>query len=239
MTEYLEKTSEQTGNSEGSETGKFWDPEIRPNGDWIDVPKESGDTPSDSWSDVPKESGDTPDERRHDVPRENKNETPELLFSRERELLPTNDGKWTGESGNSKWQPDPEYIPKKSNPDNVSWEEILKKNKIDGIIFKDGEPDFSEISKGTVEIDDYTSSRSKNFAQADEKLAEKWNKEKKDGKSDWTADDVSEYRHENNLTWHERKDMKTMDLVPSEVHNNISHSGGISESKKLTANKGE
>lgn len=155
------------------------------------------------------------------------------------EHLPVNNGEWSGEPGDSIWRPDPEYHPKKSNPEGLSWQEILDKYGIDGIKFVDGEPDFSEISQGTVEIDDFTDSRAKNFAQADEKLAEQWNKEGRGGRTDWTADDVADYREQNNLTWHERSDMKTMDLVPNEVHNNIPHSGGISEAKKQTSNNGE
>lgn len=153
-------------------------------------------------------------------------------------IIPKNGGCWEGEPGNSIWHPDGDYVPGKSNPEGNTWDDILKKYGIDGIPFKDGEPDFSEISDATVEIDDFSDSRAKNFAQADEKCAEQWNKEAKDGRTDWTSDDVAEYRSENKLTWHERSDMKTMDLVPSEVHNNIPHSGGISEAKNQNNNQG-
>lgn len=146
--------------------------------------------------------------------------------------IPKENGAWTGEPGNSKWVPDKDYIPKVYNPDEEKWRDILEKYRIDGIDFNDGEPDFSEVADATVEIDDFSDSRAKNFAQADEKLAEQWNKEAKDGRTDWTSDDVVDYREENSMTWHERSDMKTMDLVPSEVHNNVPHSGGISEIKK-------
>lgn len=132
------------------------------------------------------------------------------------------DGKW-------KWVPDSDYTPLKQNEDGKTWKDILNREGIDGITFsKDGEPDFSEVSRGTVEIEDFTDNRPDNFAQADVKLAEKWNKELKDGKNDWTPQDVRAYRDENKLVWHERSDMKTMDLVPKDVHNNIPHSGGIS-----------
>lgn len=94
---------------------------------------------------------------------------------------------------------------------------------IDGINFKDGEPDFSEISKGTVEIEPFSDSRTDNFDKADIELA------KKKGCS---PEEVAKWREENGYTWHECKDMKTMQKVPSEVHNNISHSGGISKVKK-------
>jgi hypothetical protein len=147
--------------------------------------------------------------------------------------IPTNNGHWDGEPGNSKWYPDPDVIPqnRQTNPDNKSWETILKENNIDGITFKEGLPDFSEISEGTVKIEDFSDNRTNNFAQADRKLAEKWNKEGKEG-GPWTQEKVEAYRKENNLTWHERSDMETMDLVPSEVHGNIPHQGGIAAYKK-------
>lgn len=147
-------------------------------------------------------------------------------------FLPSSKGSWEGEKGDSIWKPDPDCVPLKSNPEGKTWEEIEDKYGIDGVKFKDGEPDFSEVAKATVEIDDFTGNRFENFAQADSRLAEKWNAEGRDGRTDWTARDVAAYRKENSLTWHERSDMKTMDLVPSEVHNNIPHAGGISAWKQ-------
>jgi len=111
--------------------------------------------------------------------------------------------------------------------------EILDEHGIDGIKFNNGEPDFTPILEGTVEIKNFTTQRDDNFRQADEKLAEQWNKEKKDGKNDWTAEDVKKYRKGNKLTWHERSDIKTLDLIPQEIHANIPYSGGISKKKKL------
>lgn len=133
-------------------------------------------------------------------------------------------GKWEGERGNSKWCPDRDVIPNKqgTNPENKTWGEILDENGIDGVDFKDGEPDFSEIAKDEVEIDDFTDDRDSNFAQADEKLAEKWGVSPRE---------IKAYREENGYTWHECGDCKTLQLVPREVHGNISHKGGISAIK--------
>ena len=95
-------------------------------------------------------------------------------------LIPTSDfiprtgGEWDGEAGDSKWYPNRDTEPgdrNGTNPEHKTWGEILDKYKIDGISFHNGEPDFSEISKGNVEIDDFTDSRDSNFDQADEKLA--------------------------------------------------------------------
>lgn len=134
-----------------------------------------------------------------------------------------NNGKWDGERGNSNWYPDPDFIPGKANPEGKTWNEILAKYGVDHIPFKDGEPDFSEISKGTVEIEPFSDSRTDNFDKADIELAKQ---------KGCTPEEVAKWRKENAYTWHECKDMKTMQKVPSEVHNNITHSGGISEAKK-------
>ncbi|CAA6808819.1 MAG: Unknown protein [uncultured Sulfurovum sp.] len=147
-------------------------------------------------------------------------------------FLPKEGGEWSGEKGDSVWYPDREIIPKRPEGNTLTWGEILDKYEIDGIEFKDGEPDFSTISEGTVEIDDFSTDRSGNFTQADEQLAEKWTSEGKDGR-EWSPQDIKEYRKENNLSWHERSDMNTIDLVPQEVHGNVPHSGGISVAKSM------
>jgi len=136
---------------------------------------------------------------------------------------PNEDGKrgqWDGERGESKYIPtDPEI------------KEILKKYGLDGIEYKDGIPDFSKVSESTVEIDNMTDNRKSNFEQCDEKCAEKWNKEGRDGKNDWTARDVANWRRENGYSWHERNDMKTCDLVPTKVNVYFGHLGGVGEYK--------
>jgi hypothetical protein len=129
-----------------------------------------------------------------------------------------NGGKWEGFRGNSKWIPDRDYIPSSkpshNNDNGLTMGEIMEKYEIDGIKYENGFPDFSSISKGTVEISDFSDRRygvGGNFDQADLKLS------------------INEsYRHENGYTWHERADCKTMDLVPKEVHDNVKHNGGIS-----------
>ncbi len=149
-------------------------------------------------------------------------------------FLPSSGGTWTGQRGESTWRPNPDGIPKKDNMNNQTWKEILDKYKIDGIEYKDGYPDFYPISVAHVEIDDFSTDRQKNFAQADENLSKKWSEEGKIGKKNWTAQDVRQYRQENSLTWHEHQDCKTMQLVPKEIHNNIPHEGGICVKKQQT-----
>ena len=148
------------------------------------------------------------------------------------EHLPKTNGEWEGEMGNSLWKPSLDFVPQALNPMEENWGELLSKYNIDGITFENGEPNFKEIAKDSVKIDDFTSERNLNYTQADENLSEKWNSEAKDNK-EWTPQDIKDYRNENDLSWHERSDMKTMDLVPRNIHANIPHSGGISEAKKI------
>lgn len=157
---------------------------------------------------------------------------PQLDFPLEHsksDLLPKNGGEWSGEPGNSDWVPDDDTVPgdrNGTNPDNKTWKDIKEEYGFDKIPFKDGEPDFSEVSKGQVEIDDFTDDRDSNFTQADEALAKQ---------KGCTPEEVAKWRRDNGYTWHECKDCKTMQKVPTEVHGNVSHSGGVSEYK---SNKG-
>ena len=141
---------------------------------------------------------------------------------------PRENGSWIGEDGNegergdSKWVPDREFVPQKSNPDNLSWGEIMDANDIDGITFENGEPQFDRIMRDEVKIENFTADRDDNFDQADQKLAEKLGID---------ADEVAAWRVENRYTWHECRDMQTLQLVPSIIHNNVTHRGGVSEAK--------
>ncbi|WP_339006117.1 HNH endonuclease [Fusobacterium animalis] len=139
--------------------------------------------------------------------------------------LPLNGGIWTGERGNSNWIPDDNVIPKnrnESNPEGKTNREIKDKYKFEFIPFKDGEPDFSKVVKGEVQIENFSEKRPKNYSQADIQLAKE---------RGCTPQEIKKWRIENKYTWHECKDCKTMQLVPIEVHGNIEHKGGISEMK--------
>ncbi|MBR0485160.1 MAG: HNH endonuclease [Oscillospiraceae bacterium] len=114
----------------------------------------------------------------------------------------------------------------------------LKKFGLDGIKYHDGIPDFSKIAAETVEIDRMTDNRASNFQQCDEKCAEKWNKSKKDGRTDWTPEQVRNWRKEHGYSWHENNDRKTCELVPTKIHNYFTHLGGVSECRKSNGKKG-
>lgn len=127
-------------------------------------------------------------------------------------------GEWDGKRGESKFIPfDEEII------------DILKQFDLDGIEYKDGIPDFSDVSAQTLEIDNMTENRANNFRQCDERCADEWNKQQRGGRTDWTAEDVYEWRKENGYTWHERNDMKTCDLIPTKINDYFGHLGGVSE----------
>lgn len=153
-------------------------------------------------------------------------------------------GHWKGERGNS------EFVPNENTEAGLKAKEKLAEYGQDGVCYKNGEPDFSKCAEATVRIDDMTQNRDDyigkdgsvrqgNFSQADIKCSEKWNAEAKDGKSDWTARDVKNWRDKNNCTWHERCDTNTMDLISRDIHNTkdpvFVHSGGVSECKKRDA----
>ncbi len=133
-------------------------------------------------------------------------------------------GEWDGERGESKFIPYDQEI-----------KDILAEYGLDAIVYKDGIPDFSEVSESTVEIDNMTENRAENFKQCDEKTAEQWNKDERDGRTDWTARDVAQWRKENGYSWHERNDTKTCDLIPTKINDYFGHLGGVSECKKRDA----
>ena len=145
-------------------------------------------------------------------------------------------GEWSGNRGESKFKPT------EDTPEGKAALDKLSEKGLDGIEYKNAEPDFSKCAEATVEIDNMTEHRydypdsdgtmmQGNFTQADIKCAEKWNSAEKDGKTNWTARDVNDWRHENKCSWHERCDTQTMDLVPSDIHRQCKHLGGVSECK--------
>lgn len=147
---------------------------------------------------------------------------------------PENNGEWSGERGNSMWYPNSCYIPPEksrnpenrpySNPNSLNWGEILKKYGLEGIEFRNGFPVFDEISRGTIEIEDFetggSDAKDRNFKRADIAMAEKYG---------CTPEEVKKWRENNNYTWHECEDKCTMQKVPNEVHANIPHDGGRSQ----------
>ena len=139
-------------------------------------------------------------------------------------------GKWDGERGESKFIPNDSEL-----------KGILQKYGVDGISYENAIPNFSPVSESTVEIDNMTENRAGNFRQCDEKCAKQWNKEEREGRTDWVAREVALWRRENDYSWHERNNMKTCDLIPSKINACCGHLGGVSECRKRDAlnNRGD
>lgn len=99
-----------------------------------------------------------------------------------------------------------------------------------------GEPDFLPFTQAEVKLANMEggdiNSRQHNFANADKKLLG----------SDWaekrglrTQTDIKRYRKEHCLTWHEKSDGITIQLIPSEINRAFGHAGGVSEIGNMDA----
>ena len=158
------------------------------------------------------------------------------LFRKNKEIsskqprIPESNGIWLGEKGDSAWLPDLDYTPPEksknldkpySNPENLKWGEILNKYGIEYIEFENRYPVFDDVAKAEIQIDGFepggSDAKVRNFAKADRVLAEQYGCD---------VGRVIDWRKENNYTWHECEDRKTMQLVPNEIHANVPHEGG-------------
>ena len=142
-------------------------------------------------------------------------------------------GKWSGNRGESMFIPTADRV-----------REILRNKGLKGIEYKNGIPDFDPIAEAKVIIQGMSQHRFSqigengkrivgNYEKADIECAKAWNSERRDGKDDWTHQDVKKWREANGYTWHEHNDMKTRSLVPTEVHEACRHLGGVSEIKNI------
>lgn len=142
-------------------------------------------------------------------------------------------GKWSGNRGESMFIPTADRV-----------REILRNKGLKGIEYKNGIPDFDPIAEAKVIIQGMSQHRFSqigengkrivgNYEKADIECAKAWNSERRDGKDDWTHQDVKKWREANGYTWREHNDMKTCSLVPTEVHEACRHLGGVSEIKNI------
>jgi hypothetical protein len=127
------------------------------------------------------------------------------------------------ERGNGPWDPKQSGL----NQDRIDDIESVTGGK--PIQFKEGYPDYTEYRykakgpdgkpvDGAVEIKlDPTGNRDKDFAAANQAMAEKLG--------------VDKFKEPDGYTWHHKEDGTTMELVPSDLHNNVPHSGGVSLAK--------
>ena len=123
----------------------------------------------------------------------------------------------------------------KLNDENVNKE--LAKYDLDGILYKDAIPDIG-FKKCAIEIVsiDMTPQRygtGGNMEKARSAIADKWNEQNKDGRTDWNAREVKQYQLDNKLVIHECANRRDCYLMPIEIHENFKHLGGCSECKKM------
>ena len=128
-------------------------------------------------------------------------------------------------------------------PPNQQLKELLDEVGIDGIEYRNAVPDFSPTAKAQVEINymlggtgNYGGkARKANFDQSDQKLADQLNNSPEFAKQfgmesgNISSRDIKKYREINKLTWHELNDVKTMQLVPTEINRDFGHLGGVGE----------
>lgn len=161
--------------------------------------------------------------------------------------LPNSNGNWEGERGNSLWKPKIDVHPQGkgiyayNNMQDKSWQTILQENHCeDGIPFVNGEIDFSGAGVVKAEVtlpggigeylDEYELKRGNRFKlheAAFNLLA---------SLIDIPVQDVRLWKDVYLLVWHECCDLKTMQLVPREIHDNIPHQGGIALLKASIGN---
>ncbi|RJG14927.1 HNH endonuclease [Paenibacillus thiaminolyticus] len=128
-------------------------------------------------------------------------------------------------------------------PPDPRLKKILDEAGIDGIQYKNAIPDLSPVANAEVEIEYMLGgkgtyggkARRENFIQSDQKLAEQLNNSPELARQFGmesgriSAKDIKVYREKNKLTWHELNDVKTMQLVPTNINSTFGHLGGVGE----------
>lgn len=197
---------------------------------------EISDELSDALDKAYEDRLDAPDEPKEDV-----NEKEHFLSSYEERIDRTpsperDSGHWEDSEKRGECMFIPDDVPKTQ-----SVRDALDRYGLEGIEYRNGVPDFSKCSEATVQIDDMRGNdvpRTRNYEQCDTACAEQWNKAERDGRTDWTARDVQRWRDNGTdikYTWHERNDMTTCDMVPTEINRYFSHLGGCAECDRRDA----
>jgi hypothetical protein len=122
--------------------------------------------------------------------------------------IPRTKGRWEGVPGESAW---------KSEKSNVN--EITKDKPIP---FSNGYPDFSEWALDVYFFGDLTGNNSSDFSKVYKEMINDPNYNFK------SQSEVKEWLSDNNITLHHHQDGKAIQLVPTDLHKNIPHSGGAS-----------
>jgi len=147
--------------------------------------------------------------------------------------IPNSHGEWSGgERGSSEWVMEDEFVPNLNNPEGLSIGEIKERYGFDAIQYNGKDPDFSPFLDekiGEVELDEFSDERTGKGGTYDLAI------QKAVEKTGLSANEIKEYVKENNLTWHECADRKTVQLIPTIINSTFKHSGGISMEKSINA----
>jgi DNase/tRNase domain of colicin-like bacteriocin len=169
---------------------------------------------------TPQPEGVTPEGFRVKVPKNEEVKGSNVFESRANgypnQRIPTNDGSWNGKVGESGWS--------STKP------KVLAVTKGEPVPFKNGFPVFDKWKVGEVKLPKMKGNHGSDFSKADELFAQKQGWYKPNGKID--AQRVKDLRDTQKLTWHHHEDMTTMQLVPADLNNGISHTGGASLVKR-------
>lgn len=141
------------------------------------------------------------------------------IDKRKKERMPPQE-RFEGTAGNSLARPDTSL--KLGN----EVKQFLNKIGLKGIEYLNCFPDFSCAAVETVTIPHMTADKGENFKQAYKELSDKWNAEKREGRTDWKVSDVKKWKKDNNLVIHEKEDLKTCEFIPDCVHRHYGHIGG-------------
>lgn len=161
--------------------------------------------------------------------------------------LPKRTGKFSGERGNSRFYPNSEEAMA-----------CMREYGVDFVEYKKNEPDFSPFTRQKlpwgevtcqVQIGHMTGYRKSvsyygpdengtshsfdryigNYEQGDNELAALLQSMPENKDVIITGAMVRKYREANNLTWHECSDGKTMQLIPTVIHDACKHTGGTAQ----------
>jgi DNase/tRNase domain of colicin-like bacteriocin len=130
--------------------------------------------------------------------------------------IPSSDGSWNGKVGESGWL--------STKP------KVIAVTNGEPVPFKNGFPIFDKWKVGEVKLPKMKGNHGSDFSKADELFAQKQGWYKPNGKID--AQRVKDLRDTQKLTWHHHEDKTTMQLVPADLNNGISHTGGAALVKR-------
>ena len=111
----------------------------------------------------------------------------------------------------------------------VTGKMLKEKYGFDGVAYKDNDPDFkpyavSNDTVTTVPVNKMPTNRNESYRLAEKYCSEKFGISRKQ---------VRQYMEENNLTWHETPDRKSIMPIPTEINAAYKHTGGISKQQSF------